>query len=122
LAARWRRNLLEELTTWPGIVILSAMKAVALVRRRVVVAADAFVELMIWRVPEQVRSSTHLFKYRLAYVVKERCVLRYDNESGKGDHRHTEGADEPYTFSTPDQLMADFEADVARWNHEHGRS
>ncbi len=98
------------------------MKAVAVVRRRVVVAADAFVEVVIWRVPKPVPPSTHLFKYRLAYVVEERCVLRYDNEYGKGDHRHTETTEDPYTFSTPDQLMADFETDVARWNHEHGRA
>jgi hypothetical protein len=98
------------------------MKAVALVRRRVVVAADAFVEVVIWRVLEPVPPSTHQFKYRLAYVVGDRCVLRYDNEREKGDHRHTERAEEPYVFSTPDQLMADFEADIARWNHEHGRS
>lgn len=98
------------------------MKAVALVRRRVVVAADAFVEVVIWRVSEPVPPSTHQFKYRLAYVVGDRCVLRYDNEREKGDHRHTELAEEPYIFATPDQLMADFEADIARWNHEHGRS
>ena len=98
------------------------MKATALVRRRVVVAADAFVEVVIWHVPEPVSPSTHSFKYRLAYVVDEQCVLRYDNERDKGDHRHTETTEEPYAFSTPDQLMADFEADVARWNHEHGRS
>ena len=98
------------------------MKAVALVRRRVVVAADAFVEVVIWRVPKPVPPSTHLFKYRLAYVVEEQCVLRYDNEYGKGDHRHNETTEDPYTFSTPDQLMADFETDVARWNHEHGRA
>jgi hypothetical protein len=98
------------------------MKAVALVRRRVVLAADAFVEVVVWQVPEPVPPSTHLFKHRLAYVVQEQCVLRYDNERDKGDHRHIEDKDEPYAFSTPDQLMADFEADVARWNHEHGRS
>lgn len=98
------------------------MKAVALVRRRVVVAADAYVEVVIWRVPEPVPPSTHEFKYRLAYIVEDRCVLRYDNERQKGDHRHTELAEEPYIFSTPDQLMADFEADIERWNHEHGHS
>ena len=98
------------------------MKAVALVRRRVIIAADAFAEVVIWRIPEPVSPSTHQFKYRLAYVVGDRCVLRYDNEREKGDHRHTESAEEPYIFSTPDQLMADFEADIARWNHEHGRS
>jgi hypothetical protein len=98
------------------------MKATTLLRRRVVVAVDAFVELVIWQVPEPVSPSTHEFKYRLAYVVGNRCVLRYDNERGKGDHRHTETTEEAYAFSTPDQLMADFEADIARWNHEHGRA
>jgi len=98
------------------------MEAVALVRRRVVVAPDAFVEVVIWQVSEPVPPSTHLFKYRLAYVVEERCVVRYDNERGKGDHRHAEDSEQAYAFTTPDQLMADFEADVARWNHEHGRT
>lgn len=98
------------------------MRAMALMRRRVVMAADAFVEVVIWRVSEPLLPSTHLFKYRLAYVVDQRCVLRYDNERGKGDHRHVEERDEPYAFSTPDRLLADFEADVARWNREHGRS
>jgi len=98
------------------------MQASALVRRRVVVAADAFVELMIWQVPEPVLPSMHWFKYSMAYVVEQRCVVRYDNERGKGDHRHTEVAGGPYAFSTPDQLMADFAADVARWNDDHGRA
>jgi hypothetical protein len=98
------------------------MKAAPLLRRRVVVAVDAFVEVVVWQVPEPVPALTHEFKYRLAYVVDGQCVLRYDNERGKGDHRHTETSAEPYNFSTPDQLMADFEADIARWNHEHGRS
>lgn len=98
------------------------MKAVPLLRRRVVVAVDAFVEVVIWQVPEPVTPATHELKYRLVYVVGGKCVLRYDNERGTGDHRHTEAAHEPYNFSTPDQLMADFESDVVRWNHEHGRS
>src|SRR5512140_2575409 len=98
------------------------MKATPLLRRRVVVADDAFVEVVIWQVPQPVAPSTHGFKYRLAYVVGGECVLRYDNERDKGDHRHTPGSEEPYDFSTPDQLMADFEADIARWNHEHRRS
>jgi hypothetical protein len=98
------------------------MKAVPLLRRRVVVAPDAFIEAVVWQVPEPVPPSSHGFKYRLAYVVGGRCVLRYDNERGKGDHRHTETAEEDYAFTTPDQLMADFQADIARWNHENGRS
>lgn len=98
------------------------MKAAPLLRRRVIVAADAFVEVVVWKVPAAASPSTHGFRYRLAYVVGGHCVLRYDNERGKADHRHTETTEVPYTFSTPDQLLADFAADVARWNREHGRS
>ena len=98
------------------------MKAVALIRRRVVLAADAFAEIAVWQLPRPLPSSAHRFKYRLAYVVAGRCVLRYDNEVGKGDHRHLGTVEVPYAFSTPDQLMTDFNADIARWNHEHGRS
>jgi hypothetical protein len=84
------------------------MKAARLLSRRVVVAVDAFVEVVVWQVPEPVPPSTHGFKYRLAYVVGSQCVLGYDNERGKGDYRRTETSEEPYEFSTPDQLMADW--------------
>lgn len=98
------------------------MRATALVQRRVVPAPDAFAEVLIWQLPKPVPPSVHSFKYRLAYVVSGTCVLRYDNERGKGDHRHV-GADEsPYVFLTPDKLASDFIADIARWNDEHGRS
>ena len=102
--------------------MFSNMKAVALIRRRVVLAADAFAEIMVWRLPQPLPPSRHRFKYRLTYVVAGRCVLRYDNESGKGDHRHFGDAEARYSFSTPERLMTDFESDIARWNHEHGRS
>jgi hypothetical protein len=98
------------------------MRAVPLVRRRVVLAADAFAEVEVWRLPHPVPPSTHALEYRLAYVVAGQCVLRYDNERGKGDHRHVGAMNSAYAFSTPDQLMADFGADIARWNREHGRS
>src|SRR5438477_2782441 len=98
------------------------MKATALVSRRVVLAPDAFADIVIWALPTPIPGSRHLFKYRLAYVVGGDCVLRYDNESGKGDHRHHGKSQSTYTFVDPDKLMADFLADVERWNRENGRS
>ena len=98
------------------------MKAIPLIRRRVVLALDAFAEVAVWRVPEPVSPSGHPFKYRLAYVVGGECVLRYDNERGKGDHRHCEEQELDYAFSAPEQLMLDFDADIKRWNHEHSHS
>lgn len=54
--------------------------------RRVLEAG--FIEVIVWRLPQPLSGSTHSIKYRLAYVVSSQCVLRYDNEAGKGDHRH----------------------------------
>jgi hypothetical protein len=58
----------------------------------------------------------------LTTFVDGECVLRYDNELGKGDHRHFGDRERPYRFSTPERLMADFSADIGSWNHENGRS
>lgn len=66
--------------------------------------------------------SIHEFKYRLAYVVAGECVVRYDNEAGKGDHRHFGAKETGYTFRTPEKLIADFQNDIARWNYEDRNS
>jgi Family of unknown function (DUF6516) len=79
----------------------------------------AFAEMVLWQVPRPVAGSSHAFKYRLAYVVDSDCVIRYDNEAGKGDHRHFGNIENVYEFTTPDQLIADFQRDIARWNHEN---
>jgi hypothetical protein len=97
------------------------MKAKAIVQRRVVLAEDAFVEIAIWLLPTPVPPSLHPYKYRLAYVVADECVLRYDNERGKGDHRHLGMMESPYRFFSIDQLLADFQNDVERWNDEYRR-
>lgn len=80
------------------------------------------IEGVIWQVPEPVPPSEHRYKYRLVYVVAGERVVGYDNERGKGDHRHYGDTEAEYVFSDPDQLARDFGADIARWNHEHGRS
>jgi Family of unknown function (DUF6516) len=54
-------------------------------------------------------------KYALAYVVKGTCVLRYDNEAGKGDHKHVGSIETGYRFTTPAQLLTDFWRDVDEW-------
>lgn len=80
--------------------------------------AKSFVELRIWRVPLPVKGSMHDLKYALAYVVDDVCVLRYDNEAGKGDHRHVGGSETAYAFTTPAALLADFWKDVDQWRPE----
>jgi Family of unknown function (DUF6516) len=99
--------------------MLSNMKATELIRSRIVYSETAFAELVLWRVPHPVVGSDHQFKYRLAYVTKGTCVIRYDNESGKGDHRHVGDKQSAYCFTTPDQLIADFQLEIKRWNDEN---
>jgi hypothetical protein len=95
------------------------MKAVLLLRTRIAYSKTAFAELVLWHVPKPVAGSTHAFKYRLAYVVDDVCVVRYDNEAGKGDHPHFAGKGSAYIFATRDKLVADFQRDIARWNREN---
>ena len=98
------------------------MKAVELLRDRIAYAEDAFAELVLWQVPKPLEGSRHSYKYRLAYIVRGECVLRYDNEIGKGDHRHYGGRESDYSFSTPEKLVADFQRDIKRWNDENSHS
>lgn len=98
---------------------MSNMPAAALLRRRVILRPNAFAELVLWRLDGPVPGSLHRYKYRLAYVVRGKCVLRFDNELGKGDHRHIGSQENAYAFIGPDELLADFWRDVQRWNDEN---
>jgi len=98
------------------------MKATQLLRTRVVYSENAFAELVLWQVPKPLKGSAHNYKYRLAYIVDGECVLRYDNETVKGDHRHYADRESKYAFSTPEKLIADFQRDIKRWSDENSHS
>ena len=115
-------TVLSWLTTPSVVVNIPNMKASLLVRNRVVYSERSFAELVLWRLPAPLANSAHSFKYRLAYVVDGVCVVRYDNEAGKGDHRHLGTAESAYSFSTPEALLIAFEHDIARWNDENGHA
>lgn len=95
------------------------MKASLLVRNRIAYGDESFAEIVVWRVPDSLPGSSHQYKYRLAFVARGACVLRYDNEAGKGDHRHARGRETRYRFSTLDKLFADFELDIRRFRDEN---
>ena len=75
--------------------------------------------MVLWEVPEPLSDSKHRYKYRLAFVVTGKCVLRYDNESGKGDHKHVSGKEVITALVSADKLVADFFKDVKRWRDEN---
>lgn len=93
---------------------LATLKATLLTKNRIAYADAAFAEVVVWQLPQPLAGSAHAYKYRLAFVVNGVCVLRYDNESGKGDHRHTLDTEDRYRFTSLDKLFADFERDVRR--------
>ncbi len=86
-----------------------------MLNQRQTISERAFVEMVVWRVPSPGSGSSHGFKYRLAFVVNGSCVLRYDNEEGKGDHKHIAGREVPYVFTTPSALLDDFWNEVDNW-------
>ena len=88
------------------------MKATLIIRNRRLFEDGFLIEMVVWRVPVPVPPTSHEFKYRLFYGRKDERVVGYDNERGKGDHRHYGNREEPYAFSTMAQLLDDFERDV----------
>jgi len=77
------------------------------------------VEMVIWSLPRPSAERPHGLKYRLYCGRGGRCIVRYDNEAGKGDHRHFGASERKYDFSTVEKLIADFRRDIARWNREN---
>ena len=72
-------------------------------------------EMILWRLPATTPDRPHGLKYRLHYGLADgTCLVRYDNESGKGDHRHYCGREDSYRFTTVEALIEDFLADVVK--------
>jgi hypothetical protein len=88
------------------------MKAELLFAQRIDYDDGAIVEMVLWRVPSPIQPSKHGLKYSLFYGRPGSREIGYDNERGKGDHRHFQGKEAAYAFSTVEQLMADFWSDV----------
>ena len=90
------------------------MKATLRLRSRVILRDGAVVEMVVWDLPRKTEGRPHALKYRLYCGRDGRCLVRYDNETGKGDHVHYGEVERPYRFRTWEKLMEDFLADVER--------
>jgi hypothetical protein len=90
------------------------MKAINHIDERIILSEDTFVEVVVWEISESLEGSEHQYRYRLALVVKGECVMRYDNEVGKGDHKHIGETEIDYNFTDIDKLLADFWNDVGK--------
>lgn len=108
------RNIPHAVDKLAAVAIIDNMRAELITDFKDVTPEGGLMQMVIWRVPEPVPPSTHGFKYRLAYVLDGVRVVGFDNERGKGDHCHLDGVERPYTFTSLDQLVEDFIAEVAK--------
>ena len=92
------------------------MKAALLAHTKEIRDDGSIVEILVWELHEPIQPSTHRYKYRLFYGATGVSRVRYDNERGKGDHRHIGETESNYSFATVEQLLEDFERDVATWS------
>jgi len=76
-------------------------------------------EMVIWELPKSSPERPHGLKYRLFYGYPGQYLVRYDNEAGKGDHRHYEDREENYSWESVEQLINDFRTDIERLRGEH---
>ena len=88
------------------------MNAKLIVRDRTLYEGGYISEVVIWSVPESVPPCKHGYKYRLFYGRPGERIIGYDNERGKGDHRHLRRVELSYQFVSIAKLLDDFEADI----------
>jgi hypothetical protein len=71
-------------------------------------------EMVVWRLQRPVPGCRHLFKYRFFFGTDTgKCIVRYDNERGKGDHKHLEGIEIPFLFRSLETSFIEFLDDIA---------
>jgi hypothetical protein len=95
-----------------------ARRAVLVLHEKIVRDDGAIVELVIWQLPRATPDRPHALKYRLYFGRGGKCLVRYDNEAGKGDHRHVRGKEAPYRFVSLVKLRRDFESDMRKYGGE----
>jgi Family of unknown function (DUF6516) len=71
-------------------------------------ASGEIVEIKVWHLPIASAERPHGLKYSFFYGRDGQRLVGFDNERGKGDHRHILDREEKYEFISIDRLMADF--------------
>jgi hypothetical protein len=90
------------------------MKARLIQKSKEEFTGGVIVETVIWELIGTPSNHMHNLKYRLYCGKSGECIVRYDNETGKGDHRHYGVTEEPYSFTSFEKLIEDFLVDVER--------
>ena len=97
------------------------MKATRIFYDKAVLPDGFIVEMVIWQLPTSNAERPHGLKYRLYFGRDGQRMVGYDNERGKGDHKHILDVEKRYKFTTAEKLVADFLADIERFQNEQGK-
>jgi hypothetical protein len=95
------------------------MKAVRIFYDKAVLPDGAIVEMTLWKLPSPSAERPPGLKYSLYYGRDGRRLVGYDNERGKGNHKHVLDGESVYRFIGVEHLVADFLTDVERVKNEH---
>jgi len=90
------------------------MKALRIFHDKLLYPDGMIVEMTIWQLPETSKERPHGLKYSLFYGRVKQRIIGYDNERGKGDHRHYYDQEYSYRFKSVEKLIADFLADIEK--------
>lgn len=90
------------------------MKALRIFYDKALLPDGFIVEMVIWQLPNSSAERPHGLKYRLYYGRDNERVVGYDNERGKGDHKHIYNTEKRYRFTTVEKLIADFLSDIEK--------
>ena len=90
------------------------MSAIPLILIKQAYENGSILDIKVWRLPATSSERPHGLKYSLFFGWAGERIVGYDNEAGKGDHRHYRTRELPYEFSTLKQMIQDFYDDVAK--------
>lgn len=88
--------------------------ATLVIDRKITFEDGIVVQAVVWELPIPLKGSPHRYKYRLFFGRHGECLVRFDNEQGKGDHKHVMGVEVPYTFRDIPTLLKDFHSEIER--------
>lgn len=86
--------------------------AALVINRKITLDDGSIIQAVIWTLPIPLKGSPHRYKYRLYYGRNGECIVRFDNEQGKGDHKHIMGEEAPYIFTDIPKLLEDFRNEI----------
>ena len=82
--------------------------ATLVINEKITRTDGSIIQIVVWDLPIPLNASRHRYKYRLYFGRDGICLVRFDNEQGKGDHKHIQGVESPYSFIDIPTLMRDF--------------